>query len=204
MVSRDLGKNDSGETPLDDASGLIPSYITTRKELHEAEFLNISGATQYYLSNQTHLNKFDISRQSMFDLHKRMFNKVWTWAGKKRKTVKNIGVKPHSIDEEIQKFIDDYNFWIKEKMQIIEIISRIHHRLVWIHPFEGGNGRWSRLCSNLIYYKNKKQFLKWPEDELQLNKKSSFRDRYLKALKQADGGNYKEITQIHNELVPQS
>ncbi|MBI2996213.1 MAG: mobile mystery protein B [Candidatus Melainabacteria bacterium] len=189
-----------GETPLEDASGLIPVYITTRKELCEAEFLNITEAIQHYLSISRFLNKFEITRQTLFEVHKKMFNKVWNWAGKKRMSNKNIGIPVYKIDEEIQKFIDDYNYWIKEKMNITELVTRVHHRLVWIHPFEGGNGRWSRFIANLIYYKNTKLLLKWPEDELQLKKKSSFREHYLKALKEADNGNYEQLINLHKEL----
>ena len=168
-----------GGTILEDASGLIPMHITTRKELYEAEFINVTEAVQYYLSKSGSLNKFEITRQILFDVHKRMFNKVWNWAGKKRTSSKNIGITLYKIDEEIKKLIDDYNFWIKENMDIVELVARLHHRLVWIHPFEGGNGRWSRLVANLIYCKNTKTLLNWPEDELQLKKKSSFREKYL-------------------------
>ncbi|MBI4208502.1 MAG: Fic family protein [Deltaproteobacteria bacterium] len=30
-----------------------------------------------------------------------------------------------------------------------ELSARLHHRLVWIHPFENGNGRWARLIMNI-------------------------------------------------------
>ena len=196
-----LEKNISGGTILEDASGLIPMYITTRKELYEAEFINITEATQYYLSNSNLLTRFEITRQTLFEVHKRMFDKVWSWAGKKRTSNKNIGIAPHKIDEEIKKLIDDYNFWTKGNMKIIEIVARLHHRLVWIHPFEGGNGRWNRFTANLIYYKNTKALLSWPEDELQLKKKSSFREKYLTALHEADNSKYEQLVKLHNELI---
>ena len=202
LEQKDLNKiSKSGETSLDDTSGLVPLHITTRKELYEAEFININEATQYYLSKPSGLNKFEITRQALFDVHKRMFNKVWDWAGKKRTTSKNIGVSAYKIDEEIQKFIGDYSFWVKDKMKIVELIVRVHHRLVWIHPFEGGNGRWSRFIANLIYYKNTKNFIMWPEDELQLKKKSSFREKYLQSLHEADSGKYDQLIKLHKWLI---
>ena len=193
--------NTDGGTILEDASGLIPMHVTTRKELYEAEFINITEAAQHYLANPNLLNRFEITRQILFDIHKRMFNKVWNWAGKKRTSSKNIGITPYRIDEEVKKLLDDYNFWIKENMEIIEIASRLHHRLVWIHPFEGGNGRWSRFVANLTYYKNTKTLLSWPENELQLKKKSSFREKYLKALHEADSGSFENLVKLHRELV---
>ena len=193
--------NLEGETFLEDASGLILMHITTRKELNEAEFINITEATQYYLSSPNLLNRFEITRQTLFDLHKKMFSKVWSWAGKNRTSNKNIGISPYKIDEEIKKLIDNYHFWIKENTEIIEVAARLHNRLVWIHPFEGGNGRWSRFVANLIYYKNTRTLLNWPEDELQLKKKSSFREKYLKALQEADSGKYDHLIKLHKELV---
>ena len=196
-----LGSTGSGETFLDDISGLIPEHITTRKELYEAEFVNITHATQFYLSSPARLKKFNLTREKLFELHKNMFNKVWLWAGKKRTTNKNIGVLAYKIDEEVQKLIDDYDFWIKNNMDILEIIARAHHRLVWIHPFDGGNGRWCRLLTNILLYKKTKMLLLWPEDELQLKNKSSFRSRYLKALRNADTGKLDELIKIHKYLI---
>lgn len=196
-----LDGNNTGETPLDDVSGLIPLHITTRPELNEAEFINIAEASQYYLFNINVLNKFKVTKENLFEVHKKMFYKVWDWAGKKRKSNKNIGVPAYKIDEEIKKLIDDYNFWLNEKMDNLGLAARVHHRLVYIHPFEGGNGRWSRLVANILCYKNTKRLIKWPENELQLKKKSSFRDKYLKALKEADHGSYDLLTKLHKEII---
>jgi fido (protein-threonine AMPylation protein) len=103
------------------------------------------------------LKRFEITREILFETHKKMFDKVWTWAGKKRKSDKNIGISYYKIDEEIHKLVNDYAFWKNENLEINELTAKLHHRLVWIHPFDGGNGRWSRLVTNIVYYKNKKQ-----------------------------------------------
>ena len=187
-----------GETLLEDTSGLIHSHITTRSELYEAEFLNIAQATEYYLFNPSRLK---LTRQGLLEVHKKMFEQVWDWAGKIRKSEKNIGIPHYKIEEEIHKFLGDYNIWIKEGFDTVEIASRTHHKLVWIHPFEGGNGRWSRLVSNIIFYKGTGKLFKWTEDEIQLKKKSSFRERYLIALKEADSGNFSNLIKIHKELI---
>jgi Fic-DOC domain mobile mystery protein B len=184
-----------GETPLDDASGLLPLYITTRKELDEAEFLNLSEATKFYLSNPSKINNFEIIREDLFDLHKKMFCNVWSWAGKKRTSNKNIGVDFFKIDEEIRKLEGDFKYWEKEKNDFIELIAKLHHRLVWIHPFEGGNGRWSRMVVNFIYYKQKKAFIKWPYEE------SSFRDKYLEALREADDHKFEKLLGVFKVLI---
>lgn len=189
----------SGETLLDDISGLIPAYITNRKELDEAEFLNINKAFKFYFINPKNLSKFEITRESLFNVHKKMFSLVWEWAGKKRKSNKNIGIEPYKIDEEIKKLIDDYNYWIKNDSDFTEILARLHHRFVWIHPFEGGNGRWARLVTDILYFKKTKKHLNFPEDELKL--RTTFRDEYLKALKESDKGNFDSLVIFFKKLT---
>ncbi len=40
-----------------------------------------------------------------------------------------------------------------DKLHQVELISRFHHRFVWIHPFFDGNGRTARLLMNLLFFK---------------------------------------------------
>ena len=35
----------------------------------------------------------------------------------------------------------------------VELISRFHHKFVWIHPFFDGNGRTARLLMNILFMK---------------------------------------------------
>jgi len=56
-----------------------------------------------------------------------------------------------------------------------------HHRLVYVHPFSDGNGRVSRLVSNLLLMNEKYPRIVLPVEA---------RGRYYASLKAADGGNY--------------
>ena len=85
------------------------------------------------------------------NLHKRMFGDVWKWAGKYRATPRNLGVEPWKIQTEIFQLLDDVRYWIENRTYAPdEIAVRFHHRLVAIHPFPNGNGRWSRLAADLL------------------------------------------------------
>jgi len=91
-----------GATPLspEDLEGLIPKYITTRSELNDAEFKNITEASKkYFLSRK----RFPFTIGNLYKVHKEMFGQVWKWAGRKRITEKNIGVEKTQIDVEIKK-----------------------------------------------------------------------------------------------------
>ncbi len=185
-------------TPLDpeDLKCLIPTYITTRSELNDAEFMNITSASNQYLLSK---RKFDFSAESLFKLHKDMFGKVWSWAGKKRRTEKNIGVEFFNIDAEIKKFLDDLEFWLNGPMDIIEISVRTHHKLVYIHPFNNGNGRWARLAVNLLLKDHSKKILKFPEDELLLS--NDIRKTYIKALELADENDFLNMINFHKKYI---
>ena len=129
-----------GATPLDaeDLEGLLPKYITTRREFNDAEFKNIIDASKKIFFIQ---KKFQFTIGSLYRIHKEMFDNVWKLAGKKRKTKKNIVVDKTQIDVELKKLLDDLEYWLEHDMNIVEISARLHHRLVFIHPFNNGNGR---------------------------------------------------------------
>ena len=82
-----------GLTPIDEneKQGLLIPSITAREELDEFEQLNIERAIEWTLNRK--FKKDDIlSEQFVKELHSRMFDSVWKWAGKFRTTNKNIGV----------------------------------------------------------------------------------------------------------------
>lgn len=188
-------------TPLTstDLDGLLPRYITTRKELNDAEFKNISEASKTYLLSK---KKFHFTIGNFYKIHKNMFGNVWAWAGKKRKTNKSIGVDKAHIDVELKKLIDDLECWQNQNMDAIEISARLHHRLVYIHPFNNGNGRWARLIVNLFLKDNLNSYLDFPEDELLLT--TSIRKIYIKALQEADNLNYGLLIDLHKKYISNS
>ncbi len=52
---------------------------------------------------------------------------------------------------EINKVISDVRYWISEEtFSADEVAARFHHRLVWIHPFPNGNGRWARTMADIL------------------------------------------------------
>jgi Fic-DOC domain mobile mystery protein B len=114
-----------------------------------------------------------------------MFNRVWRWAGKFRTTERNLGVKPYEIEPQLRHAIHDARYWVENKSYLPdEIAVRFHHRLVSVHPFPNGNGRWSRFAADtLITQLGEKRFT-WGSTNLQA--KGTARDSYIKALKAAD------------------
>ena len=182
-----------GQTPIDDLSGLcIP--ITKRGELDIAEYKNnIKAAKKYLLKKLTDKNA-PFTPDFFNRVHRDMFEEVWSWAGKARRTGKSVGVEAYKIGFEMNRLIHDIGIWEKQKKPVREIAARIHHRLAWIHPYENGNGRFARMITNIYLHKRNKLAIAWPKDQ------DHFRRRYLDALKKADSGDFESILKLHEGL----
>ena len=181
---------DDGQTPLtpEEMEGLIPSYITLRGELNEAEQANIVEAQDWASAR-----KRDVLGQGFLNtLHKRLFGNVWKWAGKFRTSGKNIGVDAYRIVTELQNLIDDTKFWIEHgTYEPDEIAARFHHRLVYIHPYPNGNGRHARLATDLLLTSMGRSPFSWGSENL--TNASETRAQYIAALQAADGHDYEPL-----------
>jgi Fic-DOC domain mobile mystery protein B len=186
-----------GQTPLDEdeKEGLLVKTISTREELDEFEQLNIQSAIEWSLKTKVDKKQF-LTEDFLMLVHKKMFGEVWAWAGTKRKSNKNIGVNKTQISIEIRKLIDDCNFWIDHKsFSDAEIAIRFSHRLLKIHLFPNGNGRYSRLVADIMISKifNKPVF-SWGHSDL--SKKYPIRKEYLDAIYKADNDDYKPLIEF--------
>lgn len=179
----DLHAADDHATPLTPAErqDLIPTYITLRSELNELEQKNIAAAVRWAFARR----KVATRESFLKSLHHRMFNQVWRWAGKYRNTERNLGVKPHLIEIELRNALDDVRYWIEHKSYPHdEIAVRFHHRLVSVHPFPNGNGRWSRLATDVLIAQLGGKRFTWGGADLRAA--SSARNLYIAALKASD------------------
>lgn len=186
-------ETDDNSTPLteEEKQELKAKWITTRVELNELETQGIAEAEIWLLKNK----KDVLTEDFLKTLHKKMFGNVWKWAGKFRKTERNIGVAPYEISSKLKILLDDTNFWIENKIYSEhEIAIRFHHRLVQIHPFPNGNGRISRLMADLIMRKQGKKDLNWGTGNL--TEISELRKQYIAALQEADNGDYSKLMEF--------
>ncbi|MFP4487077.1 MAG: mobile mystery protein B [Campylobacterales bacterium] len=185
-------------TPLDDVSGLkLPKdKVYSLKEIHEYEAHNIAKATIKYLSAPPSKKEAPFTYEWIINLHKEMFGDVWDWAGKLRQIELSIGIKAYLVPIELKNLCDDIAYWNKNKtFDVFESATRIHHRAVQIHPFTNGNGRWSRMLANIYLRQHNKMPVRWQEDLLA--RENPKRSDYIKALKKADNGDYKELIDMH-------
>lgn len=186
-----------GQTPLNDYSGLLID-IVTRAELHAVEFDNISQATAKYLLAVPSIHRAPFTYEWFLQLHREMFGKVWNWAGELRRTNLNIGVDKLRITESLKLVEKDYHAWRTARMDNDELIARLHHRLVAIHPFQNGNGRWARLAVNIHQRQHDWPLIRWPTQEI--IRQTDVREEYMRALKEADDGDVTPLMTLQKKL----
>ena len=186
-MSDPLFGEDGDATPLteEEKQQLIPSYITLRSELNEAEQRNILGAGEWAFSRRRDV----LSEAFLKQLHKRMFGNVWRWAGEFRQSERNIGVEVYRIGTDLRQLIDDCRYWVEHKTyEPDEIAARFSHRLVQIHPFPNGNGRHSRIAADLLLISLGQARFSWGQADLV--EADEVRRSYIEALHTADQHDY--------------
>lgn len=174
--------DDSG-TPLapEEKRDLIPAYIALRGELNAAEQDNIARGQAWALQPRREI----LDERFLLALHRRMFGDVWRWAGRYRTTERNLGVAAWDIAVEMRNLIGDAKTWVaQESYPRDEIAIRLHHRLVWIHPFANGNGRHARLVADLLVMQQGGERFSWGRGSLY--SAGELRRRYIAALHAAD------------------
>lgn len=180
----DLFAQPDDATPLDaeEREGLLQTWITTRADLNEAEQANIDGAVAW---TERRRDADILTEGFVFELHKRMFGDVWSWAGSTRKTGKNIGIDPVQIHIQLGGLLRDARYWVDNKsFPPDEIAVRLHHGLVAIHPFPNGNGRHARLVADLLIVQLGGAPFSWGGGTLR--DIGTLRAEYIAALRAAD------------------
>ena len=130
------------------------------------------------------------------DLHKRMFNHVWKWAGTPRRSDKNIGVPWSQILTELATLFGDSQYWTKHgTFDPDEIAVRFHRKLVWIHVFPNGNGRHGRLMTDVLLLSAGQPLFSWGMNTSTavLETEGALRQEYLAALQEADRDDYRRL-----------
>lgn len=103
---------------------------------------------------------------------------------------------PSALDVPVK--MQEFAKWAKnnyKKMNIVEYSAIVHHKFVYIHPFEDGNGRTGRLLMNV--------FLMQYGFPLVIIQKND-RQKYYRVLAKADQGDYKPLVRFIAQTVLRS
>lgn len=158
-----LAEDADGQTPLDpdEARGLKLAFVTTLGDLNAAEGNNIASGMRW-AESQVRSGVPVATPKFLSDLHSKLFGQVWDWAGKYRRTERNIGIEPLQIGVAVHNLFEDVATWSEfDSYPLDEQAARLHHRLTWIHPFPNGNGRTSRAMADLFLASRSAQPFSW-------------------------------------------
>ena len=176
-----------GATPIDpdEALDLIPKHISTQADLNAWEEMNIvEGAN--WIARQKIIQGLD--EGLVREMHSRMFNKTWLWAGTFRKSAKSIGIDWTQIAVALKNLLDNTAYQIENQaVPIDEIVVRFHHQLLLIHAFPNGNGRHARLIADTLIVNLGGKRFSWGGNT-SIATLGLTRQNYLSALRAADKG----------------
>lgn len=189
-----------GETPID-PSGLKIQGVATRAQLNIVEAQSIRPAFVKYLAAKPNRRTAPFDMAWCEKLHGEMFGDVWEWAGKIRNRNFNLGLPFHAIRDNFAGLLADLHNWSSYGMPLVDQAARLHYRAVLIHPFENGNGRWSRMLANIWLKRNSHAIIAWPEQVIGME--SEIRTEYIDAIKQADDGDFNPLLEIHRRHLEQ-
>jgi Fic-DOC domain mobile mystery protein B len=180
-------KYSDGNTPIraEEAEQLIPR-ISTIGELNEYEAVNILRAREWAFESRTMKTTDPLEEPYIRELHHRMFDNVWKWAGTYRQTERNIGCDPKEIVQRIPQLLASTRYWLENKtFSTDEALLRFHHQLTRIHPFANGNGRHARMIADVVAVRHGHAEFTWGAGK-DLVAAGDPRTRYLAALRALD------------------
>ena len=180
-------KYSDGNTPIraEEAEQLIPR-ISTIGELNEYEAVNILRAREWAFESRTMKTTDPLEEPYIRELHHRMFDNVWKWAGTYRPTERNIGCDPKEIVQRIPQLLANVRYWLENKtFSTDEALLRFHHQLTRIHPFANGNGRHARMIADVVAVRHGHAEFTWGAGK-DLVAAGDPRTRYLAALRALD------------------
>jgi fido (protein-threonine AMPylation protein) len=179
-----------GSTLLRSSKGLKLSKLKYRFQLNEVEYQNIQKIyLEYFQDRHNPLEWFN--EKTLKKIHKKMFGNVWSWAGVYYNgKLRNIGIESSEIPNamlELCREVEGYQR-TSSQLTILEQSALILQKLLRIHPFINGNGRFARFVSDLYLHSMHGSAPQWPYMALIYDGEE--RANYIEALERADFGNF--------------
>lgn len=154
-----------GETPLepDEADALAPQAREVfgdqpmKLDLYEAEQAIADEVSLSRLADiaDGSLGLNDLLTDTFLrELHRELYEELWTWAGKYRTRELSIGIDPLYIAVELRAAFDTlrYRWEYSNDWTPRELGIAVHAETVRIHGFVDGNGRVTRLLADLVFF----------------------------------------------------
>lgn len=172
-----------------ESDDLLPVGLRTRDEVAAHEKAALLKGRRWALSHRRSPERV-LSEPFLRELHHKLFGNTWRWAGIYRTTDQPGVVNAALIPVALMSASADAISWISEESYFArEIAARFHHRLIGIHPFVHGNGRWSRLATDALVVALHEPLPNWGATSGAPPSRSSYGD----ALTHADAGDFEVL-----------
>lgn len=176
----------------------VVGYYNVIEIIYE-NFADISISKNYIQQLHQQLLKFSTKDDRHRGNYKNLPNKVIaSYPDGTQKVIFNT-TEPHLVENEMTDLIDWANQQLKRK-EIHPLITTgmFIYEFLSIHPFQDGNGRLSRLLTNLLLLKNDYQFIQYVsfENLIEQKKKS-----YYEALMDGQKDRYSEDERIDKWII---
>jgi len=128
--------------------------VSGKSIMEHNEILGLDAALKFI--NQTLVDKIgDITLHDILEIHRRVIGNVDPIeAGLFRRTQVYVGdhtpPPPTLVELLVDKLVTWFNSYSALALHPVRLAALAHYKLVWIHPFNDGNGRTSRLLMNLV------------------------------------------------------
>lgn len=141
---------DSNFTYIDPQSGILKNLVDIKDAADLMFFESVAVAKRL---SEIHKKPIKISGvESLFAIHKHLFQDVYAWAGEERTVEINKEGKqffPTNSFEKAYRYIDilisDFKkIDKKDRIQIAEALAKLLDNINYLHPFRDGNGRTQR------------------------------------------------------------
>lgn len=149
----------------------VVGYFDTIEIIYE-NYTDIQPATNYILQLHQQLLKHSDKDQRHRGRYKNLPNKVVAnYPDGTQKVIFNT-TDPHLVESEMTELIEWTNKQLKLKeLHPLIIIGLFVYEFLSIHPFQDGNGRLSRLLTNLLLLRSDYQFIQYISFENHIEKK---------------------------------
>lgn len=176
----------------------VVGYYDVLEIIYES-FSDISISKNYIQQLHQRLLKYSTKDERHRGVYKNLSNKVVAnYPDGSQKVIFNT-TEPHLVAKEM----DDLINWTNEQIYLSEIhplvvIGLFTYEFLSIHPFQDGNGRLSRLLTNLLLLKNDYQFIKYISFENLIEQKKKF---YYEALMEGQKDRYSDNEKINSWII---
>ena len=185
---------------MNDQTNYTPPTDDNRAGITSRELLNLyeaAGVARAELVLQQLEEDAILDITFLLQLHRTAFGELYEWAGKWRTLEVQVGNHvppgPARIPNLMYQFSEELDFRLKSaknRAELEDTLAWLHHRFVWIHPFNNGNGRTARLLLNAAALLNGYR-------PLQLyHREGESRKIYIEAIRQADTGDLSALRSL--------